>query len=65
MFFLQLRVLGATMGSRDELERLARFVVGRDIRPAVHATMPLEQAREGFAAMASGDLFGKVVFTVG
>jgi NADPH:quinone reductase-like Zn-dependent oxidoreductase len=65
IFFLQLRVLGATMGSRDELERLARFVVAREIRPAVHATMPLEQAREGFAAMASGELFGKVVFTVG
>ena len=26
--------------------------------------LPLTQAREGFAAMASGELFGKIVFTV-
>jgi hypothetical protein len=25
--------------------------------------LPLEKAEEGFAAMAGGDLFGKVVFT--
>ncbi len=65
VYFLQLRILGSTMGSREELERLARFLVARDVRPAVHATMPLEQARDGFAAMAGGALFGKVVFTVG
>ncbi len=65
IYFLQLSVVGSTMGTRDELERLARFCAGRDIRPLVHATMPLQDARQGFAAMAEGDLFGKVVFTLG
>ena len=64
IFFLQLKVLGSTMGTRDELERLARFCVDGDVRPPVHATLPLADARDGFAAMAAGDLFGKVVFSV-
>jgi NADPH:quinone reductase-like Zn-dependent oxidoreductase len=64
MFFLQLDVLGSTMGTRDELERLARFCVARDVRPLIDATMPLGEAREGFRAMAGGELFGKVVFSV-
>jgi NADPH:quinone reductase-like Zn-dependent oxidoreductase len=65
VFFKQLRVIGSTMGNRLELERLAQFVVQQGIEPVVDTVLPLEQAREGFAKMASGDLFGKVVFTIG
>jgi NADPH:quinone reductase-like Zn-dependent oxidoreductase len=65
IFFKQLRVLGSTMGNRGELERLAQFVSTRGIEPVVDSVLPLEQARDGFARMASGDVFGKVVFTVG
>jgi NADPH:quinone reductase-like Zn-dependent oxidoreductase len=64
VFFLQLSVIGSTMGTRDELDRLARFCLERDVRPAIHATMPLTDAREGFQAMLEGDIVGKVVFTV-
>jgi NADPH:quinone reductase-like Zn-dependent oxidoreductase len=63
VFFLQLSVVGSTMGTRDELERLIRFCLERDIRPAIHATMPLADARAGFQAMLEGDVVGKVVFT--
>jgi NADPH:quinone reductase-like Zn-dependent oxidoreductase len=63
-FFLQLSVLGSTMGTRDELGRLARFLVAAGVRPVIHATMPLSRARDGFAALQSGDVFGKIVFTV-
>jgi NADPH:quinone reductase-like Zn-dependent oxidoreductase len=62
-FFLQLSVIGSTMGTREELERLLRLCVARGIRPTIHATMALAQARDGFAAMLDGDLVGKVVFT--
>jgi NADPH:quinone reductase-like Zn-dependent oxidoreductase len=64
VFFLQLSVVGSTMGTRDELERLLRFCVERDVRPAIHMTLPLEQAREGFEAMLHGDVVGKIVFTL-
>jgi NADPH:quinone reductase-like Zn-dependent oxidoreductase len=64
VFFLQLSVIGSTMGTRDELERLIRFCVDRNVRPAIHATMPLGDARDGFQALLAGEAVGKVVFTV-
>jgi len=63
VFFLQLSVVGSTMGTREELERLIRFCLERDVRPAIHATMGLADARDGFQAMLEGDIVGKIVFT--
>jgi NADPH:quinone reductase-like Zn-dependent oxidoreductase len=63
VFFLQLSVIGSTMGTREELERLTRFCLERDIRPTIHASLPLANAREGFQAMLEGDVVGKIVFT--
>src|ERR1700743_790781 len=63
VFFLQLSVIGSTMGTRDELERLIRFCLERDIRPIRHATMALADARAGFEALAGGEVVGKIVFT--
>ncbi|HEY3952083.1 MAG TPA: zinc-binding dehydrogenase [Streptosporangiaceae bacterium] len=64
VFFLQLSVVGSTMGSRDQLGRLLRFCEQTGVRPLIDRVLPLAQARDGFAAMADGDVFGKVVFTV-
>lgn len=63
IFFLQLSVIGSTMGTRDELERLVRLCVDRDVRPVIESERPLEQARDAFAALAAGDVFGKLVLT--
>jgi D-arabinose 1-dehydrogenase-like Zn-dependent alcohol dehydrogenase len=63
VFFLQLNVIGSTMGTRDELAQLARLCEASGIRPEIDRVLPLSEARDGFAAMASGDLFGKIVFT--
>jgi NADPH:quinone reductase-like Zn-dependent oxidoreductase len=62
VFFLQLSVIGSTMGTRDELERLIRFCLERDITPTVHTTLPLADARSGFEALLEGDVVGKIVF---
>jgi NADPH:quinone reductase-like Zn-dependent oxidoreductase len=63
IFFKQLQVIGSTMGTRDELERLTKFVVAQGIEPKIDRVLPLAEAREGFAAMAAGQVDGKVVFT--
>ena len=63
VFFLQLNVIGSTMGTRDELAQLARLCEASGIRPEIDRVLPLSEARDGFAAMASGDVFGKIVFT--
>jgi NADPH:quinone reductase-like Zn-dependent oxidoreductase len=64
VFFLQLSVIGSTMGTREELERLARFCVEKGVRPLIDQTLPLAQAPTGFEAMLKGDIAGKIVFTV-
>ena len=64
IFFKQLQVIGSTMGTRDELERLTRFVADKRIEPKIDRVLPLAEARAGFEAMAAGQVDGKVVFTV-
>jgi NADPH:quinone reductase-like Zn-dependent oxidoreductase len=61
VFFLQLRIVGSTMGTRDELERLARLCADRGIKPEIDRVLPLDQVRDGLAAMEDGDIFGKIV----
>jgi NADPH:quinone reductase-like Zn-dependent oxidoreductase len=64
VYFLQLSVIGSTMGTRDELERLSRLCVDRGVRPVIDRVMALTAARDGFAAMLAGDVHGKIVFTL-
>jgi len=64
IFFKQLQVIGSTMGTREELEQLAEFVVAKGIQPRIDRVLALADAREGFEAMAAGQVDGKVVFTV-
>src|SRR3954451_13101268 len=63
VFFLQLSVVGSTMGTRDELDRLARLCAQQRIHPPIDGTYPLEQAREALTRLNAGDVFGKLVLT--
>lgn len=64
VFYQQLRVIGSTMGSRQELLELLNFCALTGIRPVIDRVLPLTEARNGFEAMLQGDVFGKVVFTI-
>ncbi|MFD1830102.1 MULTISPECIES: zinc-binding dehydrogenase [Streptomyces] len=64
IFFLELKVVGSTMGSKEELASLLSFCAAKGVRPVIDSVLPLDRAREGFEKMANGDLFGKVVLTV-
>ncbi|MGH3371592.1 MAG: zinc-binding dehydrogenase, partial [Nocardioidaceae bacterium] len=63
IFFLQLRVVGSTMGNRGELASLVNLLDVSGVRPVIDRVLPMSEARAGFAAMAEGDVFGKIVFT--
>ena len=63
LFFLQLRVIGSTMGTRDELAGLLRLLEATDVRPQVDQVLPLADARQGFERLAAGDVVGKLVLT--
>ncbi len=64
IFFLELRVVGSTMGSKAELESLLAFMVDHQLEPVIDQIMPMARARDGFARMIAGDVFGKIVFTL-
>ncbi|MEU0312887.1 zinc-binding dehydrogenase [Nocardioides sp. NPDC006273] len=62
VFFLQLRILGSTMGTRAELMDLLQFVDLAGIQPRIGAQMALRDAETGFRSMLEGDTEGKIVF---
>jgi len=63
IFFLQLRVIGSTMGTRAELASLVQMLDATGLRPLIDREIPMADAREGFAAIASGEVFGKIILT--
>jgi NADPH:quinone reductase-like Zn-dependent oxidoreductase len=63
LFFLQLKVIGSTMGTRDELADLLAFCVSTGLRPVIDDVRPLSDAAASFAKLAAGDVFGKLVLT--
>ncbi|QIX27457.1 zinc-binding dehydrogenase [Nocardioides sp. JQ2195] len=63
IFFLQLQVIGSTMGTRGELAALTTMLDATGARPLIDREIAMTDARDGFAAMAGGDVFGKIVFT--
>jgi NADPH:quinone reductase-like Zn-dependent oxidoreductase len=64
VYFTQVDVLGSTMGNRRELQGLIDLLVATGARPVIDTVLPLAEARQGFAKMIDGALFGKVVLTV-
>lgn len=63
IFFQQMRVHGSTMGTRDELHRLAQFLDVTGTKPLIDRVLPMEQAAEGLQAVVDGSVFGKIVLT--
>jgi NADPH:quinone reductase-like Zn-dependent oxidoreductase len=63
IFFLQLRIIGSTMGTSKELASLVNLLDSSGACPLIDRTLPMDQAKDGFKAMADGDIFGKIVFT--
>src|SRR6266699_3418534 len=53
VFFLQLSVVGSTMGTRDQLGRLLQFCQQTGVRPRIDRRLPLAQAKDGFQAMSA------------
>ena len=63
LFFMQVRVLGSMMGTRDELAGLLEFCQLAGVRPQIGAELPMTDAADGFGQMLAGETAGKIVFT--
>jgi NADPH:quinone reductase-like Zn-dependent oxidoreductase len=64
IFFLQLSVVGSTMGTKPELAELIAFLRDSGLRPHIDRTLPLDRVGEGLSAMEFGELVGKIVIEV-
>ncbi len=62
LFFLQISVIGSTMGTLDELRRLIAFCDAAGVKPVVDRTFPLAQGREALELLEHGTP-GKLVLT--
>jgi NADPH:quinone reductase-like Zn-dependent oxidoreductase len=63
LFFLQIEVLGSTMGTKAELEALLAFMAEKDVKPTIDSVYALADGRDAFAKLLEGDIFGKIVLT--
>lgn len=63
IFFKPLRVIGSTMGTRDELTTLAAMLDTTGLRPVIGDVLPLADAAAGLQQLDRGDVFGKLVLT--
>src|SRR6476469_3771363 len=61
---LQRRMVGSTMGTRDELRDRLAFLDITGLRPQIGTELPMSDAERGFAAMLDGETAGKIVFTL-
>ncbi len=61
VYFLQLEILGSTMGTRDELAALLSLCATEGIRPLVDSEYGFSAVRKAFEQLESGDVFGKLV----
>ncbi len=63
VFFLQLSIVGSTMGTIGEFQELIDLMVRTGLRPVIDRVLPMEQAAEAFAVLHAGDVRGKLVLT--
>jgi NADPH:quinone reductase-like Zn-dependent oxidoreductase len=63
LFWHQLSLLGATMGSPADFAAMLALVNAHHIRPVVDSVWPLEEGCRAFERLAQGKQFGKIVLT--
>jgi NADPH:quinone reductase-like Zn-dependent oxidoreductase len=61
LFFLSLSVLGSTMGSLPELAAVLALAASGDLKPVVHAVLPLAELPTAHRLLEAREVIGKVV----
>lgn len=62
-FWKQLRVIGSTMASRSEFERVMDLVFDGKLGPVIDEVWPLDRVREAHERLERGEQFGKILLT--
>ena len=64
MFFRGLRVVGSTMGTREELRLLVAMLLATGVRPVIDRVVDLDGVPEALGDLAAGLVHGKVAVDV-
>lgn len=65
LFFKNLSVLGATMGSRGDLRRIVELMGSGALHPVIDRVLPLSEVAAAHQAMANREQFGRIILTIG
>lgn len=63
-FYGQYELIGSTMGNRDELRALLKFMEINEIKPVIDKVYPLKEAESAFRALEASEQFGKIVLKI-
>ncbi len=64
VFFLQLSIMGSTMGSRNDFVELLELLDRSGTKPVIDRVMPIAEARIAFELMLRGEVHGKLVLNI-
>ncbi|KZP00116.1 NAD(P)-binding protein [Calocera viscosa TUFC12733] len=66
VYFLQLQIVGSTMGSPEEFGEMLQFVQENGVQPVIHSVKPFSKEgwEEAYAEMEKGEQQGKIVLTM-
>ena len=65
IFWKQISVLGSTMGSQNDFEKMLGFINHHNITPAIDSSYPLSNCAEALIAMKDSAQFGKIILEIG
>lgn len=63
-FYGQYRLIGSTMGSREELRKMIQFIKQHQIEPIIDQTFSLENVKDAFDHLEVNDQFGKIAINI-
>ncbi|MCG8467605.1 MAG: zinc-binding dehydrogenase [Gemmatimonadetes bacterium] len=63
MFWLQTSIVGTTMASRAEFERVMALVLDGTLKPVIDDAWSMSRARDAHERLETGGVFGKLVLT--
>jgi NADPH:quinone reductase-like Zn-dependent oxidoreductase len=64
LFFLEISILGVTMGTRDDMANLLAFLDRTGVRPLIDSTYPLAETGVALSRLAAGEQSGKIVIDI-
>lgn len=61
LFIKHQQVIGSTMGTRSDLEKIAKWMGEKKLKPVIHKTLPYTEIKKAHEILEKGGIYGKIV----